>query len=214
MRKLIIGIAIVLLFICVWHITEPAENETPIWATESESIIQWKDPDVSVEIAPVQPEVQLPQIETETVENETEIVESETIISESETLEPEVEDKPEMVLLGEFKITAYCSCKKCCGKWAENRPVDENGNEIVYGASGAVLIPGYSVAVDPKVIPYGTKLYIDGKEYIAHDCGGAIKGNDIDVYILGHQEAWDFAAAYYKKKVEVYMIVEEEIWEQ
>ena len=35
------------------------------------------------------------------------------------------------VSLGSFKLTAYCSCSLCCGKWANNRPVDENGNEIV-----------------------------------------------------------------------------------
>lgn len=86
MKKLVIGIASILLVIFVWHITEPEENEKPMWTTESESIIQWKEPDVSVEpIAPVQPEVKLPQIETETAENETIITETETEITEIET---------------------------------------------------------------------------------------------------------------------------------
>lgn len=90
MKKLMIGIVSVLLLICVWHMTAPAENEPPIWTTESESLIQWKEPDVSVEpIAPVQPEVQLPQTETETVEIETVITEIETEIVENETLESE-----------------------------------------------------------------------------------------------------------------------------
>ncbi len=70
-----------MLFIFVWHMTEPAENEPPIWTTETESIIQWGEPDVSVEsIAPVQPDVQLPQIETEMVEIET--MEPETVTEE------------------------------------------------------------------------------------------------------------------------------------
>lgn len=94
--------------------------------------------------------------------------------------------------LGIFKLTAYCSCGKCCGKWGENRPVDENGDEIVYGASGARLIEGVSVAVDPDVIPYGSTIEIDGREYIAHDCGGAIKDNRIDVYFDDHQSAVEF----------------------
>ncbi len=96
MKKLMIGIASILLLICVWHMTEPAENEPPIWATESESLIQWGEPEVSVEpIAPVQPEVQLPQFETETVENETIIPEIETETVETETIIPEIETETE-----------------------------------------------------------------------------------------------------------------------
>ena len=82
---------------------------------------------------------------------------------------------PSTKSMGEFKVTAYCSCEKCCGEWAMNRP-----DGIVYGSSGEELIPGYSIAVDPKVIPYGTEVIIGGNRYIAHDTGGAIKGNRID----------------------------------
>ena len=38
--------------------------------------------------------------------------------------------------IGSFDLTAYCSCEKCCGIWAKNRPMDENGEQIVLGASG------------------------------------------------------------------------------
>lgn len=108
----------------------------------------------------------------------------------------EVKEEPMLVSLGEFKLTAYCSCQKCCGKWALNRPKDENGNEIVIGSSGEVLIPKVSIAVDTSVIPHGSEVVINGNTYIAHDTGGAIKGNRIDVYHDNHQEAREFAVQY------------------
>lgn len=104
--------------------------------------------------------------------------------------------------LGEFKLTAYCSCEKCCGKWALNRPKDDNGKDIVYGSNGTVLIAGTSIAVDPSVIPYGSKVEINGHTYTAHDTGGAIKGNRIDVYFDSHQDALNFGVQY----AEVFLI--------
>lgn len=95
------------------------------------------------------------------------------------------------VSLGNFKLTAYCSCEKCCGKWAYNRP-----NGIVYGAIGEELKEGYSIAVDPSVIPYKTEVVINGKTYKAQDCGGAIKGNRIDVYMNDHDDALEFGVKY------------------
>lgn len=112
--------------------------------------------------------------------------------SELETEQPsDVETNLEYTgeLLGEFTITYYCSCKKCCGKWAENRPI-KDGKEIVYTASGAIAEAGVTIAVDPTKIPYGTTLYIEGVGYrVAQDCGGAIKGNKIDVYMDSHEAA-------------------------
>ena len=39
------------------------------------------------------------------------------------------------------------------------------------------------------MIPYGSKVVIDGQVYIAEDCGGAIKNNRIDIYVGSHTEA-------------------------
>lgn len=128
---------------------------------------------------------------------------SEAVVDETE--EKSVVEKPEesqVVLeskkesLGEFKLTAYCSCEKCCGKCALNRPKDENGKDIVYGSTGTVLVAGTSIAVDPSVIPYGSQVEINGHTYTAHDTGGAIKGNRIDVYFDSHQDALNFGVQY------------------
>ena len=39
--------------------------------------------------------------------------------------------------------------------------------------------------MDPRVIPYGTKVYIKelNKVFTAEDCGGGIKGNKVDIYM-------------------------------
>lgn len=94
--------------------------------------------------------------------------------------------------LGTYELTAYCSCSACCGSFGENRPTDQNGNPIVYTATGAVAKAGTTIAVDPRVIPYGSEIQIYGHTYIAQDTGGAIKGNRIDVYFNDHQEALVF----------------------
>ena len=103
-----------------------------------------------------------------------------------------VPTEPELIHLGEFKLTAYCSCNKCCGVWAEDRPLDEYGNEIVIGSTGEVLRSNYSIAVDPDVIPYSSIVIINGTEYEAQDTGGTINGNRIDVYFNSHEEALEF----------------------
>ena len=104
--------------------------------------------------------------------------------------------EPKVVSLGEYRLTAYCSCEKCCGKWAKNRPLDENGNPIVYTANMSVAKQGVTVAADTSVLPFGSKILIDGHEYTVQDRGGAIKGNRIDVYFESHEEALQFGVQY------------------
>lgn len=59
------------------------------------------------------------------------------------------------------------------------------------------------VAVDPTVIPYGTRLYIEGYGYAtAIDCGGAIKGNRIDVFLESDKECRKWGV----KTVKVYIL--------
>ena len=87
--------------------------------------------------------------------------------------------------LGEFKLTAYCPCMKCCGK--------TDG----ITSTGTLAAEGRTIAVDPRVIPYGSTVtiyYEDGTvhTYTAEDCGGAIKENRIDVFFSSHDDARAF----------------------
>lgn len=115
--------------------------------------------------------------------------------------EPKQEVKQEWKSLGEFKITAYCSCRKCCGVWAKNRPLDENGKEIVYTASGERAEAGKTIAVDTSVIPFGTEVRIGDTIYTAQDTGSAVKGNVIDIYFDSHEDAAKHGAKYLEVEV-------------
>lgn len=80
--------------------------------------------------------------------------------------------------IGEFEITFYCNCEKCCGKWA-------------YGAckNGEMPKDEYTIAVDTNVIELNTWVYIDGIGLRkACDTGSGIKGNKIDVFVSSHNK--------------------------
>lgn len=82
----------------------------------------------------------------------------------------------------EIKVvaTAYCPCKKCCGK----------SDGIT--ATGVKAKSRHTIAADPKFLPYGTELLFDCNTWVVEDCGGAIKGNRIDVFFDTHEEAVNF----------------------
>ena len=100
--------------------------------------------------------------------------------------------------LGKFTLTAYCSCKKCCGRWSP-----EVTGKASFTESGTNPKQGRTVAVDKHVIPLGTHLMINGHEYIAEDTGSAVDGNHIDVYFSSHAEAKKFGM---KKGIDVYRV--------
>ena len=82
-----------------------------------------------------------------------------------------------------YKITAYCSCAKCCGK-ATGRT-----------AMGTKATAGRTVAASGK-FAFGTKLNINGHVYTVEDRGGAIKGNKIDIFVNSHAEALAWGVRY------------------
>lgn len=82
--------------------------------------------------------------------------------------------------VGYYRISAYCPCELCCGKWADG-----------YTASGVPAV-GKIVAAPPDV-PFGTFLWIPGYgTAVVQDRGGAITGNRLDVLFATHQEAVDW----------------------
>jgi 3D (Asp-Asp-Asp) domain-containing protein len=115
------------------------------------------------------------------VEQVTEIVTVQEIAS-VET----IEDTPEIISI-RCKLTAYC---------CENYPHICNDGVSTKTATGTSPTVGRTVAVDPSVIPYGSEVIIYGHTYIAEDCGGAIKGNHVDILFATHQEALDFGIQY------------------
>lgn len=80
------------------------------------------------------------------------------------------------VALGTFKLTFYTGA------------ADEGGSIT---AMGTPVTPWYTVAVDPRVIPLGSKLRIEGYNgiFVAQDTGSAIHGSILDIAVGSKSEA-------------------------
>ena len=73
---------------------------------------------------------------------------------------------------------------------------------ITVEATGSRLKKGI-VSVDPRLIPLGTRLYVEGYGYaVADDVGGAIKGHRIDLAYDSRSEALQFG----RQTVKVYVL--------
>lgn len=72
------------------------------------------------------------------------------------------------------------------------------------GVTSIGLVPKHGIiAVDPGVIPYGTRVYIPGYGFaMAGDTGGAIVGNRIDLFMDDYREAVSFG----RRDVEMYIL--------
>ena len=127
---------------------------------------------------------EVPQKTPEPVE-----VEVSEVVVKVETIEPES--------LGVFSITAYTAGYESTGKTPDHP---------LYGVtwSGKPVTPNHTIAADLNVLPLGTKVQIEGlpHTYTVEDKGGAINGNDLDLYIpnLGEALAWG------RRDLEVYVL--------
>lgn len=84
----------------------------------------------------------------------------------------------------EFHVTAYCGCYSCSEGYGTQT------------STGVTAEAGRTIAVDPDVVPYGSKVQINGHTYVAEDCGGAINGYDIDIYMDEHSSTDRFGSQY------------------
>ncbi len=89
--------------------------------------------------------------------------------------------------LGDFTLTAYCNCSKCCGSWSGGGT-----------ASGTVPTAGRTVAMGG--IPFGTKLLINGNVYTVEDRGTGY--GHVDIYMDSHSAALQFGS----QKAAVYQL--------
>jgi len=91
----------------------------------------------------------------------------------------------------EFRVTAYCPCSKCCGKWSDG--ITASGHIIKTGDKFVAAPPGYSFGTMVEIPGYGKVPVLDR--------GGAIKGNRLDCYFDTHQEALNFGVQRLKVRI-------------
>ena len=112
------------------------------------------------------------------LKNELNVVQGE--LEDANQIIDDLKDTDKLVYLGEFKYTHYCTekYKHVCGE----------GAGLTY--TGTKVTPGRTIAVDPKVIPLGSKVYVEGYGWrVAEDIGGGVDGNHIDVAVETHEQA-------------------------
>jgi len=76
--------------------------------------------------------------------------------------------------MGEYRITFYCGCYKCNGKWT-----DQPTASGVYAEEGVTIATG-------KEFAFGTKIMIQGHVYTVQDRG--VPNGCIDIYVNSHSE--------------------------
>ena len=147
------------------------------------------------------------QVEQENVED---VIEEETQDTEikgedfTSTIQEDVETEVQEQETITFRVTAYCACETCCGQWATNRPLDENGKAIVNGASGERLVANVSCA---SPLPFGTTIELEGLgNVVVHDRTSDRIVNQhgtyiCDIYMEDHQAALNFGVKYIEGRI-------------
>ncbi|TMU87437.1 hypothetical protein FGG79_04730 [Bacillus sp. BHET2] len=100
------------------------------------------------------------------------------------------DSKEDVVKEIDITATAYTAhCEGCIG-------ITKTGVDLIENPDARVI------AVDPTIIPLGSKVYIEGYGYArAEDTGGAIKGKRIDIYMEKEEDALEYGVRDVKVKI-------------
>jgi len=94
----------------------------------------------------------------------------------------------------EMRITAYCPCRRCCGRSADRKT-----------ASGHKIRRGDAFVAADRNYPFGTEMIVPGynssEPVKVLDRGSAIYGNRLDVFFDSHQRAIEWGVKYLPVKV-------------
>lgn len=154
------------------EVEAPTPEPTPTPEPEVEEVVTDEAPNAEPEPAPVEeaPE-EAPDPDAGGTDSDGDGG-AEELTEEAPEAEP-VNAEPAMHLYGNCRVTFYCPCAECCGAW---------GNAT---ASGVMPTPNHTVANGS--LPFGTRLLIDGVEYVVEDRG--VDAFEVDIFVADHQEA-------------------------
>ena len=110
--------------------------------------------------------------------------------------------RPAPFTVRRFRVTAYCPCRLCCGRWA-SLPMDKRTT-----ASGeslpALIRAGERFVAADQGIPFGTMVWVPGYAdgwVPVLDRGGKIRGDRLDVFYPDHKTALRFGVRYISVKI-------------
>ncbi len=113
-----------------------------------------------------------------------------TVVANPPQIEPEI---PLWQTI-QMRVTAYCPCEKCCGRYADG--ITASGHKIQHSET--------FVAAD-KHYPFGTEMIIPGynnnNPVKVLDRGGAIKDNRLDIFFPSHQQALNWGVKHLDVKI-------------
>jgi len=131
----------------------------------------------------------------------TEILENGKVVSTSTESKVIKSPKPQIVLVGTVQIASRAGVDFA---YTEKRRMMASAYTYTGHRTATGTTPRAGVvAVDPNVIPLGTRLYVEGYGFArAEDTGGAIKGNEIDLFFNTTQECRYFG----RHQVTIYVL--------